>query len=180
MKLIQSFLQHFYLPTFYLFQAKPSQTTLDPIYQGCDDTKLCFGVPQNCIPNGNCKAIVAVFVAGDIYTFEIQGTDNPQYVAAGLSMDNKMGDDSAVECVRNDNGRITIHTSWTYPKAEPYVRRSDSPQDIVQLLESSNIEGKLYCKFRRDTVSVVRGQTFDLANNRYFMMALAGNSMKGE
>ncbi|XP_045455053.1 putative ferric-chelate reductase 1 homolog [Melitaea cinxia] len=165
-------------PTIMETKPKPTQTTLDPIYQGCEDTKLCFGVPQNCIPNGNCKAIVAVFVAGDIYTFEIQGTDNPQYVAAGLSMDSKMGEDSAVECVRNDNGRITIHTSWTYPKVEPYVRRSDSPQDIVQLLESSNIEGKLYCKFRRDTVSVVRGQTFDLANNKYFLMALAGSSMK--
>ncbi|CAH2098145.1 unnamed protein product [Euphydryas editha] len=157
---------------------KPTQTSLDTIYQGCEDTKLCFGIPQNCIQNGNCKVIVAVFVVGDIYTFEIQGTDNPKYVAAGLSLDNKMGDDSAMECVRNDNGRITLHTSWTYPKAEPYVRRADSPQDIVQLLESSNIDGKLYCKFRRDTVSTVRGQTIDLANNKYYLMALAGDSMK--
>ncbi|XP_045540142.1 putative ferric-chelate reductase 1 homolog [Papilio machaon] len=150
----------------------------DLIYQGCEDTKLCFGVPQNCIKSGNCKAIVAVFVAGDTYTFEIQGTDNPKYVAAGLSTDNKMGEDSAMECIRNDNGRVTLFTSWTYPKAEPYVRRSDSPQDIVQLLESSIIDGKLYCKFRRDTVSVVMGQTFDLANNKYNLMVVSGDSMK--
>ncbi|VVC86910.1 unnamed protein product [Leptidea sinapis] len=163
-----------------IMESKPNTTPppLDSIYQGCADTKLCFGVPQNCIPTGYCKAIVAIFVAGDIYTFEIQGTDNPKYVSAALSMDNKMGDDSAMECVRNDNGRVNLFTSWTYPKVEPYVKRSDSPQDIVQLLESSTIDGKLYCKFRRDTVSKVMGQTFDLARNKYNLMVVSGDSMK--
>ncbi|KAL0811036.1 hypothetical protein ABMA28_010316 [Loxostege sticticalis] len=156
----------------------PPSETRDEIYRGCDDTKLCFGVPQNCIARGNCKAIVAIFVAGDIYTFEIQGTDNPKYIAAGLSLDNKMGDDSAMECVRNDNGRVSLFTSWTYPKAEPYVRRSDSPQEIVQLKESSNINGKLYCKFTRDVVSTVKGVTFDLANSKYNLMVVSGDSMK--
>ncbi|CAH0598361.1 unnamed protein product [Chrysodeixis includens] len=159
-------------------KARQEARPLDIIYQGCADTKLCFGVPQNCIAKGDCKAIVAVFVAGDVYTFELQASDNPRYVAAGLSLDSKMGDDSAMECVRNDNGRINLFTSWTYPKSEPYVSRSDSPQEIVQLLESSNIDGKLYCKFRRDVVSVVQGQTFDLANNKFNLMVVAGNSMK--
>lgn len=89
-----------------------------------------------------------------------------------------MGDDSAMECV-NDNGRIKLFASWTYPKAEPYVSRFDSPQDIVQLLESSAIDGKLYCKFKRNTVSTVKGQVFDLANKKYNLMVLAGDSMKG-
>ncbi|CAG4994971.1 unnamed protein product [Parnassius apollo] len=163
-----------------IMESRPKPTTSKPdvIYQGCADTKLCFGVPQNCVSKGDCKAIVAVFVAGDTYTFEIQGTDNPKYIAAGLSKDNKMGEDSSMECVRNDSGRVSLFTSWTYPKAEPYVRRSDSPQDIVQLLESSIIDGKLYCKFRRDVVSVVMGQTFDLANNKYNLMVVSGDSMK--
>lgn len=156
---------------------KPTNAPKDIIYQGCADTKLCFGVPQNCVQNGNCKAILAIFVAGDSYTFEVQGTDNPKYVAAGLSMDNKMGDDSAMECV-NDNGRIKLFASWTYPKAEPYVSRFDSPQDIVQLLESSAIDGKLYCKFKRNTVSTVKRQVFDLANKKYNLMVVAGDSMK--
>nr|XP_032521906.1 putative ferric-chelate reductase 1 homolog isoform X2 [Danaus plexippus plexippus] len=157
---------------------KTTQAPLDTIYQGCADTKLCFGVPVNCIQSGNCKAVVAVFVAGDTYTFEIQGIDNPKYVSAGLSTNNKMGDDSAMECVRNDNGRVSLFTSWTYPKVEPYVRRSESPQDIVQLLESSVIDGKLYCKFRRDAVSTVNGQTFDLINEQYYLMVLSGSDMK--
>ncbi|XP_072946264.1 putative ferric-chelate reductase 1 homolog isoform X2 [Epargyreus clarus] len=165
-------------PTIMQPTPKTTPAPLDVIYQGCADTKLCFGTPPNCVQSGNCKAIVAVFVAGDTYTFEIQGTGNPKYVAAGLSKDNKMGDDSAMECVRNDNGRISLFTSWTYPKSEPYVRRSDSPQDIVQLLESSTIDGKLYCKFRRDAISTVMGQSFDLTTNMYNLMVVAGDSMK--
>ncbi|XP_028167929.1 putative ferric-chelate reductase 1 homolog [Ostrinia furnacalis] len=156
----------------------PPTETRDEIYQGCADTKLCYGIPENCIARGNCDAIVAVFVAGDIYTFEIQGTNNPKYIAAALSMDSKMGDDSAMECVRNDNGRVSLFTSWTYPKVEPFVRRSDSPQDIVQLKESSNINGKLYCKFTRDVVSTVKGFTFDLAGGKYNLMVVSGDSMK--
>lgn len=163
-----------------LMESKPKiePRALDVIYQGCADTKLCFGSPQNCIATGDCKAVVAIFVAGDKYTFELQAPGNPKYVAAGLSMDSKMGDDSAMECVRNENGRVNLFTSWTYPKIEPYVSRSDSPQEIVQLLESSVIDGKLYCKFRRDIVSVVKGQTFDLASNMYNLMIVAGSSMK--
>lgn len=163
-----------------LLQPKPGNVQSDIIYQGCGDTKLCFGVPQNCVPTGTCTAIVAVFVAGDQYTFELQANGNPKYVAAGLSMDKNMGDDSAMECVRNDNGQIKLFTSWTYPKEEPYVARSESPQNIVQLQESSIIDGKLYCKFKRDAVSEVRGQSFDLANNKYHLMIVAGDSMKGK
>ena len=137
-------------------------------------------MPQNCVAKGDCTAVVAIFVSGDKYTFELQGVGNPKYVATGLSTDNKMGADSAMECVRNDNGRVSLFTSWTYPKAEPYVSRSDSPQEIVQLQESSVIDGKLYCKFRRDAVSVVQGQTFDLTTTMYNLMVVAGSSMKGK
>ncbi|KAG6443425.1 putative ferric-chelate reductase 1 homolog [Manduca sexta] len=163
-----------------IMESKPKAAPepIDVVYQGCADTKLCFGVPQNCIEKADCKAVVAIFVSGDIYTFEIQGTGNPKYVAAALSLDDKMGDDSAMECVRNDNGRVSLYTSWTYPKVEPYVQRSDSPQEIVQLLESSVIDGKLYCKFKRDVVSTVKGVTFDLASNKYNLMVVSGDSMK--
>ncbi|KAJ8708618.1 hypothetical protein PYW08_010000 [Mythimna loreyi] len=163
-----------------IMESKPKQEAapLDVIYEGCADNKLCFGVPENCISKGDCKAIVAIFVSGDKYTFELQGTGNPKYVAAGLSMDTKMGDDSAMECIRNDNGRVSLFTSWTYPKSEPYVSRTDSPQEIVQLQESSIIDGKLYCKFRRDVVSVVQGRTYDLANTMYNLMVVSGSSMK--
>ncbi|XP_047036752.1 putative ferric-chelate reductase 1 homolog [Helicoverpa zea] len=163
-----------------IMESKPKEAprALDTIYEGCGSTKLCFGVPQNCIPKGDCKAIVAVIVKGDKYDFQMQGSGNPKYIAAALSTDSKMGDDSAVECVREDNGKINLYTSWTYPKVEPYVSRSDSPQEIAQLQLSSNIDGKLFCMFSRDAVSVVKGQTFDLLKNSYNLMVVAGSSMK--
>ncbi|GBP56403.1 Putative ferric-chelate reductase 1 homolog [Eumeta japonica] len=164
-----------------IMESKPSPPprSVDSIYQGCSDTKLCFGSPEGCIQKADCQGIVTVFVAGDEYTFEVQATGSPKYVAAALSMDSKMGDDSAMECVQN-NGRITLHASWTYPRTEPYVNRNDSPQNILTPLASSFVDGKLYCRFRRDTVSTVKGITFDLANKQYNLMIVAGSTMKDE
>lgn len=44
-------------------------------------------------------------------------TENAAYIAVGLSQDDKMGDDSVVECVY-ENGRINAYTSWTNGKTE--------------------------------------------------------------
>lgn len=65
---------------------------------------------------------------GERYEFEIKSapTDNPSsnpaYVAVALSTDNKMGDDSAMECVP-ENGQIRAYTSWTLPRPSPGVTR---------------------------------------------------------
>lgn len=89
----------------------------DPIYDGCGETKTCFGFPDNCVSTKSCRAITAVTVRGERYEFELKtaAEDNARYVAVGLSEDTKMGDDSVVECVR-ENGRIQPYASWTTPR----------------------------------------------------------------
>lgn len=89
----------------------------DPIYDGCGETKTCFGFPDNCVNSKSCRAITAVTVRGERYEFELKtaAEDNARYVAVGLSDDTKMGDDSVVECVR-ENGRIQAYASWTTPR----------------------------------------------------------------
>lgn len=52
--------------------------------------------------------------------------DNPRYVAVGLSEDAKMGDDSVMECVR-ENGRIQAYSSWNTPR--PNI--GNTRQDVV-------------------------------------------------
>lgn len=107
-----------------------------PIYNGCGDTKICFGSPDGCVNEKTCDALVTVLVEGERYIFEMQSR-GAKYVAVGLSEDNKMvtmivnyepsfkfyfsnmkifftssqGDDSVVECV-NANDDVTIHMSW--------------------------------------------------------------------
>lgn len=51
--------------------------------------------------------------------------DGAGFIALALSVDNKMGDDSAVECV-NESGDIKAYTSMTRAIPENYgARRSD-------------------------------------------------------
>lgn len=49
-----------------------------------------------------------------IYPNIIYYIDNPAYVAIGLSSDDKMGDDSVMECIP-EGGTIRAYTSWTSP-----------------------------------------------------------------
>lgn len=42
------------------------------------------------------------------------------------------------------------------------------------MLEARFINGRIYCKLERDTVSVIRGQTFDLRNEQHHLL-IAGS-----
>lgn len=59
------------------------------IYDGCGKNKNCVGAPLGCIQTMNCRAIVALMPWNDKYHFEMLAHDS-QYVAFGLSDDNKM------------------------------------------------------------------------------------------
>lgn len=98
----------------------PEETTAatrisDPFYDGCASKKLCFGVPDKCVSSQNCKAVVAVTVSGDRYEFELKAVGSPAWVGVGLSDDNKMGDDSVLECVKEGNS-VRPYLSWTTPR----------------------------------------------------------------
>lgn len=43
----------------------------DPIYVGCDTTKLCFGIPENCVSSQNCNLLATVFNNEGDFEFEL-------------------------------------------------------------------------------------------------------------
>ena len=57
-------------------------TTLNPeidsFYDGCGDTKVCFGVPDNCYSDRSCEMFGAVTYDNHNFTFELlaQGKSN--------------------------------------------------------------------------------------------------------
>lgn len=145
----------------------------DPIYEGCGVTKGCFGFPEGCVASQNCRAVVATIVQGERYIFEMKsGYNNPAYVAVGLSNDAKMGDDSVVECVP-EQGTVNAYASWT--SAGPYgVSRQGIAQNFIRLLEKSFVDGVIHCKVERDAVTTVKGQKFDLINEKYHLLLATG------
>ncbi|RZB38617.1 ferric-chelate reductase 1 -like, partial [Asbolus verrucosus] len=154
--------------------AREAETVFDPFYEGCAVTKLCFGSPVNCVNSKNCKAVVAVTVSGDRYEFEMKATGNPGWVGVGLSEDEKMGDDSVIECARRGHS-VGAYMSWTSGPPNSYgAARLSNPQLGIQLLNGSVINDVLYCRVRRDARTKVNGKFFDLVNDKYNILIAAG------
>ncbi|XP_014093279.2 putative ferric-chelate reductase 1 homolog isoform X1 [Bactrocera oleae] len=153
-------------------------TEEDPIYADCGRSKTCFGFPDGCIATKSCKAISAIMVRGDVYEFEMKtGSGGAAYVALGLSEDAKMGDDLVTECVPQ-NGQVNVYSSYTSGAPNYASSRANVPQNNARLLESSVVDGIIYCKVQRDVVTRVQGKSFDLLNNNYHLLVASGSGLK--
>lgn len=58
---------------------------------------------------------MTTIVKGESYEFELKAPQDAAYVAFGLSDDDKMGDDSVVECVRDQSGKFAAFMSRNLP-----------------------------------------------------------------
>ncbi|KAL0279216.1 UNVERIFIED_CONTAM: hypothetical protein PYX00_000821 [Menopon gallinae] len=153
----------------------------DPIYEGCNTVKSCFGFPDNCVSTKSCTLLSTILVKGDRYEFELMGVPNdnkrPKYVALGLSDDTFMADDSVMECVADGGNKVDVFMSYNIPDGKNNQRLNEL-NDKLNLLSSRYDNGKLYCKFSRDTVTTVKGKRYDLANDEYYLLLAAGTSLK--
>ncbi|KAK4883790.1 hypothetical protein RN001_000061 [Aquatica leii] len=150
----------------------------DNFYEGCEATKTCFGHPDGCVSKQNCKAVAAIRVANsNQYEIELKATGSPKWVGLGLSNDNKMGDDSVVECVNEGNG-IKAYMSWTTPRPKLGVFRVPNNQEGIRLLTGSFVDDTLHCRILRDAKTTVNNVVFDLIKNKYHLLIAAGSSLK--
>lgn len=42
------------------------------LYEGCGETKSCFGVPENCVKSKNCEYLGTFSVQSGKYNFEVK------------------------------------------------------------------------------------------------------------
>lgn len=150
---------------------------MDPFYDNCGQTKTCFGSPDGCLSTQDCAAVTAVKVEGTRYMFELKAR-NAAYVAVGISDDQKMGGDSVMECVHENVGTnlVKAYMSWNIPNQKSNKRLTS--QNGLTLLNSSFIDGTIYCNVVRDAVTKVEGVNYDLIRNKYFLLIAAGTSLK--
>lgn len=115
------------------------------IYDECNKSKSCIGIPEACVINRNCQVFGAVIVKNGTYEFEMMSPSEfnnkywllrkhliltcfsakAAYIALALSFDDSMGGDSAIECV-NDNNEVKAFTSMTRAVSNDYgARRND-------------------------------------------------------
>ncbi|GLV40393.1 uncharacterized protein CBL_04193 [Carabus blaptoides fortunei] len=155
--------------------ASQAPNTDDPFYKGCFVEKTCFGAPSGCIHTKNCLAVVSVIVRGERYEFEMKAGREAAYVAVGLSDDDKMGDDSVIECVNQQN-QMKAFMSRTTPRNNLNAVRLPRPQEGIQLLNFNITDSAIYCRVARDTQTNVSGRIYDLVKDRYFLLVAAGKS----
>lgn len=148
------------------------------IYEGCGkSSKTCLGIPENCVPQRSCHAVTTLTLVDEKYIFEMQtGYNYPHFIATALSWDDQMGDDAVMECVR-ENGTIQMYASWT--TVRPY-NATRIPPDHLRLLNSSRIDGTIYCKIEHEPVIRVRGRTFDLTNGKHYLLLAAGHGLRND
>lgn len=149
----------------------------DRFYTGCFSEKGCFGAPDGCVATKNCKIAVATIVKGESYEFELKAPQDAAWVAFGLSDDNKMGDDSVVECVKDQNGKFSAFMSRNLPN-DKNVERLSRPKDGINLLEGNMVDGQMYCRIARNTKTNVSGRIYDLVNEQYYLLVASGRSVK--
>lgn len=144
------------------------------IYEGCGSTKSCVGIPIDCITARTCQSVATAVMVGNRYFFELQSFDERNaYVALGLSHDDRMGEDSVMECV-NDGGTVRAYTSYNNPRINT---RNGVPQNIISLLGASLVNGLIYCKLERQAVTTVLDVVFDLPNENYYFLLAVGSSL---
>lgn len=81
------------------------------------------------------------------------------------------------ECVPQ-NGKVNVYSSYTAGAPNYAASRANVPQNNARLLESSVVDGIIYCKVQRDVVTQVRGKSFNLLNNKYHLLVASGTGLK--
>lgn len=169
------------VPSYTLEPETKAKQQVDPVYDGCGSTKLCFGYPDGCIKSQTCDYHANVVVRGDTYIFTLFGTTTskgaPKFVALGLSEDEKMSDDSVMECIVNDDNQIEAHMSYNI-KGEYGNKRLPELASAIHLVNSSTANGDILCTFTRDPITTVEGKIYDLVKDKYVLLIAGGTSLK--
>ena len=118
-------------------------------YDGCQETKGCFGFPNNCVESADCQVLVTYSrVSGDDqFAFEIShvhgaGTGRGKYAALAFSEDAAMGQDLVFACV----GGQSLFIGWNEGKRATTTLSTNLAKSMTFISDN----GLNICKFRLD------------------------------
>ncbi|KAL3194675.1 hypothetical protein MRX96_046002 [Rhipicephalus microplus] len=142
--------------------------------QGCGVSKGCFGFPDGCIENGDCKVQVTYVAEEDGYHFELTGPAQEAqiWIAVGISETSKMELTSVVECLLLDGDKTLLRESWNSEGTTNKVMAKTT--EGITLGSHGVVDGVLKCTWVRKPVTTVNGVTFDLAKKKYFVLLATG------
>jgi len=152
---------------------------MNEIYPKCTTERLCFGLPENCVTNKNCKVLASSLkkdTTGAIQ-FEIASqldvTAKNTYIALGLSKEVKMYG-SVIQCYVDESGVAKMGLS--HNEFGPRHTNQVIPGDITGIKFDSMTftDGLLKCVWTRNAKTTVKGQSYDLINSAYHLQIATG------
>jgi len=160
----------------------------DPIFEGCNSEKACFGLPAGCVKTQKCQLIVAYKPDRLDYHFEMKGLSNG-YIALGLSRDQRMGDDLTTSCIIQNNGGVDIISGFNVGySGNKNLRRGSGKKGskealvdgIAERIDYSRKEGWISCSWKRTRRSTIEGQDWNLEKDKYHIMLARGSVQDGQ
>ena len=158
---------------------------LNPDYEGCAEEKGCFGIPLGCEETYDCRIFVFHTVNMDSFdtTFTLLGNNvaETDYLAVGLSFDDKMGDDSVTLCYIDDNNVPQVAMAWnTGANGNKDCTILDNAHFGISNIEATYNDGVLRCSFTRQKDTVIpepgteKTTAFNLETDSYFRLLATG------
>ena len=156
-----------------------------PDYDGCGTLYYCFGLPDKCVDRKSCITLLKTDSSEsglvDFRLFWIREAEDYRYVAAALSTDQKMGDDSTTLLWIDTNGTVNTAEGLTFLKNEGGKEQggfNEYPVDGIKMLEHEYKDGLLTAHWTREANTSVNKETFDLKATKYYIL-LAYGQMAG-
>ena len=143
------------------------------IFDGCDDTKGCFGLTDGCVKDKSCETLMTyVGVDENTYHIEMQ-TSSESYVAAGFGTVKDMGPAIVVACSQTSNFQLYYNSGKVAPNLLPNTTLAISNTNLTYS------DGVLWCSF--DIQAIVKvshlqdcGEYLDLDLNNVAYHLLLG------
>jgi hypothetical protein len=160
-------------------------STLTQAYERCfNKERLCFGLPAKCFDSKSCKVLYSSYsiselngtVEMELFWSRDESSDN-KWVAMGLSSDAIMGEDSVTECILRGDGTIDIKQGWN-PKNHNPTENLDNITGFTTI-GTSYVNSLLNCKWRRNGITLIKGITFDIVKEKYYLLLAYGPMRTG-
>uniref|UniRef100_A0A914YSI5 Ferric-chelate reductase 1 n=1 Tax=Panagrolaimus superbus TaxID=310955 RepID=A0A914YSI5_9BILA len=174
------------LPIFFFFLFSISLTFAQSGFDTseCGKTKHCISVPANCHQHSNeeCQYMISHSPTPDgksviLELFGKREAPDMQYVAAGFSEDDIMGEEPVVACVSNPNGNTLLSYSYNQGKSNhPNVGVDKSD---AELIESVVTDAVIYCKIRQ-AVTPTNEALPNLSSNYQLLVARGPRQENGQ
>ena len=157
-----------------------------PDYSGCKSDYQCFGLPSKCVDDKSCQVLLKTqALGGGDVDFELSwarpSASPNNWVAAALSTDGKMGDDSATLFTLGSDNSVKDMEGLTFVN---HAAKSAGviPEQVSGIsVKSEKFEnGLLTAKWTRKQKTTVGKFDFDMKTNKYYILLAYGPVKDGK